>query len=99
MNAFGKCLGGGRRAAPREAAPLLAVYTTVTRSHSAQLVDVSSTGARLRAPDLPQEGDELIITIGRVRAFGAVAWVTETDFAMAFDDRLDASDLAQLRDV
>lgn len=97
MNAFGKCLGGGRRAAPREAAPLLAVYTTVTRSHSALLVDVSSSGARLRTPDLPEEGDELFVTIGKVKAFGTVAWVREGEFAMAFDQQLFAKDLAQLK--
>jgi hypothetical protein len=97
MNAFGKCLGGGRRAAPREAAPLLAVYTTVTRSHSALLVDVSSSGARLRTPDLPEEGDELFVTIAKVKAFGTVAWVRDGEFAMAFDEPLFAEELAQLK--
>ena len=97
MNAFGKCAGGGRRAAPREAAPLLAVYTTVTRSHSALLVDVSSSGARLRTPDLPEEGDELFVTIGKVKAFGRVAWVREGEFAMSFDEPLFAEELAQLK--
>lgn len=97
MNAFGKCAGGGRRAAPREAAPLLAVYTTVTRSHSALLVDVSSSGARLRSPDLPEEGNELFVTIGKVKAFGTVAWVRDGEFAMSFDDPLFAEELAQLK--
>ena len=98
MNAFGKCLGGGRRAAPREATPLMAVYTTVTRSHSALLVDVSSTGARLRTPVTPEEGDELFVTIGRVKAFGTVAWVRDSHFAMAFDVLLEADELDLLRE-
>jgi len=97
MNAFGKCAGGGRRAAPREAAPLLAVYTTVTRSHSALLVDVSSSGARLRTPHLPEDGDELFVTIAKVKTFGTVAWVRESEFAIAFDELLDADELASLR--
>ena len=60
---FGKQGGGGRRGAPREAAPLLAVYTTVTKSHEVVLVDVSSTGARLRGPNLPEAGDELFVSV------------------------------------
>ena len=96
MNAFGKCLGGGRRAAPREAAPLLAVYTTVARSHTALLVDVSCSGARLRTPNLPGEGDELFVTIGKVKAFGTVAWARSGEFAMAFDDPLDDEELEML---
>ena len=96
---FGKSAGGGRRAAPREAAPMLAVYTTVTRSHSALLVDVSGTGARLRAPQLPGEGDELVVTIATVKAFGSVAWVRDDQFAMAFDEPLNSEDLELLRDI
>ena len=94
---FGKRPGGGRRAAPREAAPLLAVYTTLTSAHSALLVDVSSTGARLRTPVLPQEGDELFVSIGKVKAFGTVAWVENGQFAMAFDEALPADELDVLR--
>ena len=99
MNTFGKSAGGGRRAAPREIAPLLAVYTTVTRAHSALLVDVSSSGARLRTPYLPIEGEELFVTIGTVKAFGSVAWVREDQFAMAFDEPLETEDLDHLRAV
>lgn len=95
---FGKSGGGGRRGAPREAASLMAVYTTVTKAHSALLVDVSSTGARMRAPDLPDKGDELFVTIGPVKAFGAVAWVREPEFAMAFDEPLETEDLEILND-
>lgn len=97
MGAFGKCAGGGRRAAPREAAPLLAVYTTVTRSHSALLVDVSSTGARLRTPDPPEQDDELFVTVAKVKAFGNVAWVRDGEFAIAFDEPLEPAELASLR--
>ena len=94
---FGKSSGGGRRAAPREAAPLLAVYTTVTSSHSALLVDVSSTGARLRTPDLPEEGDELLVTVDKVKIFGSVAWARDGEFAVAFDEPLGGEALHLLR--
>ena len=66
MNAFGKSAGGGRRTAPREVTPLLAVYTSVTRSHSALLVDVSNTGARLRAPELPEAGEDLLVSLSNI---------------------------------
>jgi hypothetical protein len=95
---FGKSSGGGRRAAPREAAPLLAVYTTVTKSHSALLVDVSSTGARLRTPCLPEEGDELFVTIGKLKIFASVAWTRGGEFAAAFEQPLDDEALRLLRE-
>ena len=99
MNAFGKSAGGGRRTAPREVTPLLAVYTSVTRSHSALLVDVSSTGARLRAPELPEEGEDLLVSLSNVRVFGTVAWVSDGEFAIAFDETLSDEDLASLRQI
>ena len=99
MNAFGKSAGGGRRTAPREITPVLAVYTTVTRSHSALLVDVSSTGARLRAPTLPEAGEDVLVTLSNVRAFGTVAWIQDDLFAMAFDEPLPDADLAALRQI
>ena len=91
---FGKRGGGGRRSAPREAAPLLAVYTTVTKSHEVVLVDVSSSGALLRGPNLPEVGDELFVSVENIKAFGTVARVDEHEFAIAFDRRLSAEDLA-----
>ena len=99
MNAFGKSAGGGRRAAPREVAPLLAVYTTVTRSHSALLLDVSKTGACLRAPELPERGEDVVVSLANVKAFGSVAWVREDQFAVAFDDPIEPDDLLALRRI
>ena len=99
MNAFGKAAGGGRRAAPREVAPLLAVYTTVTRSHSALLVDVSSTGACLRAPELPDSGDSVLVSLADVRGFGRVAWARDDQFAVAFDEPIAPDDLMALRRI
>jgi hypothetical protein len=94
---FGKQGGGGRRGAPREAAPLLAVYTTVTRSHEVVLVDVSSSGARFRGPNLPEAGDELFVSIENIKAFGTVVRIEGHEFAMAFDQPLKSEDLVTLR--
>ena len=95
---FGKCGGGGRRGAPREAAPLLAVYTTVTESHEVVVVDVSDSGARLRGPQIPEVKDELFVSIGTIKAFGRVALVDRPEFGMAFDPPLHAADLEALRE-
>ena len=95
---FGKRGGGGRRGAPREAAPLLAVYTTVTQSHEVILVDVSESGARLRGPYVPEAKDELFVSIGKIKAFGRVAWVERPEFGIAFDPPLGGGDLEALRE-
>ena len=95
---FGKRGGGGRRGAPREAAPLLAVYTTVTQSHEVVLVDVSNTGARLRGPQIPEVKDELFVSIGTIKAFGKVAWVDQPEFGVALDPPLPTETLEALRE-
>jgi hypothetical protein len=94
---FGKQAGGGRRGAPREAAPLLAVYTTITKSHEVVLVDVSCTGARLRGPSLPEAGDELFVSVENLKVFGMVVRTEGHEFAVVFDQPLQAEDLALLR--
>ena len=95
---FGKRAGGGRRSAPREAAPLLAVFTTVTQSHEAILVDVSGAGARLRGPYVPQVDVGLFLSIGRIKIFGTVAWAKRNEFGVAFDVALGAEHLEILRE-
>jgi hypothetical protein len=94
---FGKQGGGGRRGAPREATPLLAVYTTVTNSHEVVLVDVSSSGARLRGPILPEAGDDLFVSVENIKVFGTVVRLEGHEFAVAFDRPLPSEDLALLR--
>lgn len=97
MSVFGKRSGGGRRTAQRETAPAVAVFTTVTNSHGAVLVDLSATGARLRSAEVPDVGEELMITVEMIRSFGCVAWVRGDQFGVSFDDPLDPQDVQQLR--
>jgi len=94
---FGKQGGGGRRAAPREATPLLGVFTTVSQSHEAVFVDVSTSGARLRGPYLPQAGEQLFVSVEKIRAFGTVVRVEANEFAVEFDEPLSPADLTLLR--
>lgn len=97
MATFGKCHGGGRRAAHRSAAPLIAVLTTLSSSHSAVVVDISSTGARLRTSNLPECGRELMIGIEDVRAFGRVAWAEHDECGIEFDCPLSLEEEQLLR--
>lgn len=90
MSTFGKCQGGGRRTAKRSKVPLIAVVMTLTESRSAVVVDISATGARLRAKDLPQEGCELFLTLEGVVVFGTVAWSRRSECGIAFDGKLKA---------
>ena len=97
MSAFGKCEGGGRRSASRSSAPLMAVFTTLTGSQSAILADVSSTGARLRGAGLPKMGEELMLSIETVQAFGMVVWSENGECGIAFEVPLPRDDEETLR--
>lgn len=95
---FGKCGGGGRRSAAREPAPLIAVFTTVTHSYPATLVDVSSSGARLHCSRfVPEVGEEILVAVERVRAFGRVTWCYQGQCGVAFDTPLTSGDVDFLR--
>ena len=97
MGDFGKCAGGGRRAAARSAVPLPAVLTTLARSRCATVVDVSSTGARLRGTDLPAGGELLEVKIGAVRAFAIVVWSSSGQCGIAFDDPIAPPEIEPLQ--
>ena len=88
MVVFGKSRGGGRRSSERSAAPLVAVITTLSRSHSAVVVNVSTTGARLSGSDLPRMGEELVVNIDDVQAFGTVVWSDHGEAGIEFDTPL-----------
>jgi len=98
MGAFGRCGGGGRRLAARAKAPVSAVYTTVTRSHSAILVDISTTGARLRGAVLPQENKELLLTAEGLQVFGTVMWSHDGECGVRFDLPIPADEVQSLRE-
>jgi hypothetical protein len=95
--AFGKRGGGGRRSDARETAPLIAVWTTVTAHHSATLIDLSTSGARLHSEVVPEAGEELLVTIEGIRAFGRVMWCCKEQFGVAFDSPFDDGDVELLR--
>lgn len=97
MSFFGKCGGGGRRSTPRVVAPLIAMLTTLSRSDPAVVLDVSTTGARVRGGNLPKAGEELLFTVDKVRAFSTVVWSEHGECGIEFDGPLPAADINQLR--
>ena len=96
MSTFGKRNGGGRRRATREQRPLVAMFTTRTRSHSALLVDLSATGARLRGSDLPGRDEDLILHVEGLAAYGIVKWSRLGFCGIAFDDPLSPGEIKTL---
>lgn len=97
MSTFGKSKGGGRRAAKRVTAPVLAVLSTVARDHRVALVNISSSGARLSAPSLPAEGEAVVFHASGVSAFGRIVWAHGAECGVAFDGSIIASDVERLR--
>jgi hypothetical protein len=97
MRIFGKKFGGGRRAAAREELPLPAVVSTIENSVIAELVDLSSTGARLNGTHLPIVGATVSVRLDCVRAFGSVVWRTEMGCGVLFDAELSSFELNRLR--
>jgi len=97
MSPFGKCKGGGRRAAARSTAPLIGLVTTLDRTRSAIIVDVSATGARLRGKDLPPKWADFFINVDGVVTFGTVQWEDGDDRGIAFDAPLTGDDLSLLQ--
>ena len=97
MVAFGKSMGGGRRSAPRAMTPMVATVSTLTRSHSAVVVNVSTSGARLRGSELPKMGEDLVVSIETVQAFGTVIWCDQGEAGIEFDPPLDLDEEALLR--
>ena len=96
MSVFGKCQGGGRRGAPRGNYPCIIVYRTLLRSDSAVLIDVSSTGARLRGERLPGQGEDLVVNIEGNSTFATVAWSDDGQCGLTFDAPLPAAVLAAI---
>ena len=97
MNMFGKSHGGGRRQTARDSSRLLAVLSTVASDRRVGLVNVSSQGVQLTAPDLPSEGEDVIFQAESVQSFGRVVWSRDGQCGVAFEAPMPAAQVEQLR--
>jgi len=97
MVAFGKSSGGGRRVGKREAAPLVATFTTRHGTYRGILVNVSTTGARIRSDNVPSIGEEGALTIEKVKTFCTIRWREDGEFGVEFDQPLSTAEETNLR--
>jgi hypothetical protein len=95
--AFGKRVGGGRRIAPRLPIDIPASLKALDCSGGVTLIDVSSTGAKLRGAPLPGDGDDLWITVGPMKVFATVIWKQTKECGVTFDVPLTPLQIHQLR--
>ena len=93
---FGKRIDkpGGCRKAVREDMMIRAAMMTLTDTVNVDLLDLSRSGAKLRGPDLPAPGQEVILLLGRLEAFGSVIWRDEDQCGIHFDIALSERALA-----
>lgn len=94
---FGKATGGGRREVCRETAPLCVTLTTVSNSCTAELVDISATGARLQALECPSVGEEMFLAVERVKSSCTVRWTSDFEFGVQFYEPLLQTDIVSVR--
>ena len=97
MTTFGKSEGGGRRRGQRDAAPQLAVLSTIASDRRVGLINVSSQGVRLTAPDLPQEGEDVIFQAESIQLFGRVVWARGGQCGVAFAAPMSPDQVARLQ--
>jgi hypothetical protein len=60
-------------------------------------MDLSCSGARLKGDHLPQLGEDLILTVECIRAFGRIAWTGHDECGVIFDGPLPESDVDRVR--
>ena len=93
---FGKRIDkpGGSRRALRENILVRVAMMTTTDSMSVDLLDLSKTGAKLQGQNLPAPGQEVIVLVGRLEAFGSVVWRDQTQCGVHFDVALSDNAVA-----
>jgi hypothetical protein len=97
MRGFGVSQSMGRRSVPRTQATSLAVLSLAAGDFPAALVDISRTGARLRAEMLPHVSQHVIFSAGKVRAAGEVVWFEPGTCAIEFDTPIAIAEVQRLR--
>ena len=64
-----------------------------------RVVDVSTTGARIRGQNLPGVGKDVLLKIAGVELFGTIIRTSGNDSAMTFDRAIGPGELDRLRSV
>jgi len=89
----------GRRGEPRAYILISASVEALDGRNGVSLLDVSRTGARLEAADLPAAGKDVILRCGPIDALGTVVWNSRGQCGVHFDEPVGGQDLVALRAV
>lgn len=97
MRSFGVSTATGRRSVPRTQSRLVAVLSMSAGDYTAELIDISRTGARLRADILPRIGQQVTFRAEDVHAAAEVIWSEAGSCAVEFDTPVAISEVVRLR--
>ena len=98
MGIFGKSNGGGRRKTARSPSSLLlSTVSTTANDYRVGLVDLSTAGVQITAPDLPQEGEEVVFRAEKVVSFGRVMWARDRQCGISFETPITTAEVGRLR--
>ena len=99
VTAFGKRLDGpgGRRRAKRAPILMAAALHTVGASRTVTIIDVSTTGARLRSSLALETGQHVWLKIPATDAFARVQWADGDIYGVRFDKPLAEAEAANLQ--
>jgi len=89
----------GRRTEPRAQILLPASVDALSGHNRVGLLEVSRTGARLEAADLPGVGKDIVLKCGSIDTFGTVVWNVSGRCGVHFDEPISGQDLVALRAV
>lgn len=65
--------------------------------HRAVLIDVSATGARIRAEDPPKRGSEVILQAKNLDVFGRIVWKSGELCGIRFDREIEPFQVELMR--
>ncbi|HVR91163.1 MAG TPA: PilZ domain-containing protein [Novosphingobium sp.] len=88
----------GRRGRNRLRARLPAKIVTLDGTRNTVLLDVSLTGARIKATENLAQGQQAILAWAEFEAFGRVVWLAHGMCGMAFEEPLEPAALIATRD-
>jgi hypothetical protein len=94
---FGKRGGGGRRTSKRAEIPQPALLITMADRHRAMLLNISATGAMLRAENTPDVLSELFLQVGPIDVYAHVIWKRHNVCGLEFQPALDEWLVEKLR--
>lgn len=81
------------REAPRTRVFLTATLRTSAREYRVRLRDLSATGARVEAGELPPRDADVVIERGGFTGFGHMVWTDGSHGGLAFEEPLADDDL------